>query len=371
MSAGMRAVAVRPGRSRSAELVELPRPRCREGEALVRMLEVGIDGTDRELDAGAYGEAPPGDNLLVIGHEPLGVVLEACPGVDYVRAGDIVVPTVRRPCPARCPNCRLGEFDFCLTGDYQERGIKGLHGYLSEYVAVEADFLVRVPPDLGPVAVLVEPLAVVEKAFRQAYLIQQRMVWEPQRVLVTGAGGVGILAAMLARLHGLEVLVYSLGSATGAREKILRQIGAEYVDAKSRSLAEAVERFGAPDLAIEATGHSPVAWEVVEVLHRNGVACLLSVTGGDRTAAIPSDRLNNLLVLGNRLVFGSVNAHRRDLEQAITDLAALRDLWPRALERFITRRVPMEQLRAALDAGGEGDLKTVIEVTPGGARGGV
>jgi threonine dehydrogenase-like Zn-dependent dehydrogenase len=370
MRKGMRAIAIRPGQEKSAHVTELPPVERRDDQYLVRVLEVGIDGTDNELDSGEYGEAPPGNEVLVIGHESLGEIAEECPGVERFRKGDLVVATVRRPCPERCLHCRNGEYDFCDTGTYRERGIKGLHGFLSEFYVERPEFLVGVPRELRDVGVLVEPTAIVEKVFRQIDLIQQRMTsWAPRRAIITGAGSIGVLTALLARLRGLDTLVYSRGPATGAPGAILRQIAAEYADASEQPLTEAARAFGAPDIVVEATGYSPLSWEAAGVLDRNGVACLLSVTGGDRTAQIPSDRLNNQLVLGNRLVFGSVNAHRRDFERGITDLKTIRERWPGALERFITRRLPMERIREALDQEDEGGLKTVLEVAPGGARG--
>jgi threonine dehydrogenase-like Zn-dependent dehydrogenase len=252
MNDSMRAVAIRPGTPKSAHLVEMPRPHCREGEYLVRMLEVGIDGTDRELDSGEYGEAPPGEDALVIGHEAFGVVVDEAPGVRYCREGDVVVPTVRRPCSERCAQCRGGEYDFCSTGTYRERGIKGLHGYLSGFAAVHAEHVVKVPDELRDVGVLVEPLSIVEKAFRQMELIQRRMMsWEARRAIITGAGSIGVLAALLARLRGLDTLIVSRGPATGTPGEILRQIGAEYANSNEQTLAEAAERFGAPDVVIE------------------------------------------------------------------------------------------------------------------------
>jgi threonine dehydrogenase-like Zn-dependent dehydrogenase len=366
----MKAVAIHVGTHDSAHAVELPRLRRQPGEYLVRVLEVGVDGTDRELDAGEYGQAPPEEDLLVIGHESLGEIAEECPGESGFKKGDLVVATVRRPCPERCLNCRNGEYDFCRTGNYRERGIKGLHGYLAEYYTERPEFLVAVPESLRGVAVLLEPLSVVEKAFRQIEKIQERLLWEPRRVLITGAGGIGMLGAYIARLRGLDTLVYSRGPASGARGEILREIGARYANARERTLQEVVEDLGAPDIAIEATGFSPLAWEVAEVLELNGIASLLSVTGGHRMAEIRSDELNNNLVLGNRLVFGSVNAHRMDFERGVADLLAIRQRWPGALERFITRRLPMQRIREALDTKDEGGLKTVIEVSAGGTHAG-
>ncbi len=345
----MRAIVVTPGTPRSARLVELPQPERGPGEVLVRVLECGIDGTDREIDAGAYGEAPTGEDRLVLGHESLGEVVETCPGVECPARGDLVVPTVRRPCPQRCFNCRNGEFDFCLTGDYLERGIKGLHGFLLECFAERPEFLVGVTRELRDVAVLLEPLAIVEKAFRQVAAIQEPMRWAPERVIITGAGGIGLLATFLARLRGLETLVYSRGPATGARGEILRQIGADYVDAGERTLAQAAAEFGPPDLVLEATGFSPLAWQAAGLLRRNGVVGLLGLPSGERMNVIPSDRLNAELVLGNRLIFGSVNAHRLDFERGAADLWAIRERWAGALELVITRRVPLEHIREALD----------------------
>lgn len=364
----MGAIVVRPGEPRSARAAEIPTPRPGPGEYLVQILEVGIDGTDREIDAAEYGVAPAGMDTLVLGHEAIGRVVQSCPGVDYLRDGELVVPMVRRPCPQRDVNCRHGEPDFCLTGNYTEAGIKGLGGFLAELVAVPAEYVVQVPEELRSVGVLVEPLSVVEKAFRQAWRIQERMLWQPRRMLIAGAGSIGVLAALIARLRGLEVLVYSRGPAIGVPGEILREIGAHYADAEREELTAAVGGFGAPDFALEATGYSPLAWQAAGVLERNGVACLLSVTGGTGTAEIPSDALNRFLVLGNRVVFGSVSAHRRDFEQAVADLGQLAVRWPTVLERFITRRLPMERIREALDTRDAGGLKTVLEVARGGAR---
>ena len=325
------------------------------------MLRIGVDGTDREIDRAEYGDAPAGEKQLIIGHEAIGRVVETGSRVDGIRRGDVVVGTVRRPCPEVCLNCGKGEYDFCLTGNYKERGIKQLHGYMAELYAERPLFLIPIPKELQDVAVLLEPLSVVEKAHRQIRKIQERMAWRPKRALITGKGSIGLLAAVIARLQGLDVLLYSRGPARGAEGEIIEQLGAGYVDSSRRTLAEAADEFGAPDLAIEATGYSPFAWEVAGVLHTNGVVCLLSVTGGDRKTEIPADQLNKLLVLGNRLVFGSVNSHRRDFEQGLTDLRASQARWPGVMARFITRRLPLEQFREALDDR-EGDIKTVLEI---------
>jgi glucose 1-dehydrogenase len=362
----MRAIAVSPKRKNSAELMELDDPRPGMDECLVDVLEVGMDATDREIAGGEYGEAPAGEARLVIGHECVGRVRRGPRGGGDrtgVREGDLVVPMVRRPCPQRCPNCDAGAEDFCSTGDYLERGIKGAHGYLCERFTERPDYLVPVPEQLRTVAVLLEPLAILERTYRQIFEIQQRMIWAPRLVLITGAGNMGIMGALLARLADLETVVYSRGPGRGAAGGIMEQIGCSYVDSEEQELDRVVKEFGNPDIAIEGTGFSPLAWQCAGALATNGVACLLSVTHGDATAEIPSDELNTKLVLGNRTVFGSVNAHRTDFEQGVDDLLAIRERWPGALERFITHRRRLGEFRDALEEDDPAELKTIIEVS--------
>jgi threonine dehydrogenase-like Zn-dependent dehydrogenase len=361
----MRAVSVKPAAAHSAQLGDMPAPEPTDEECLVRVLEVGICGTDREIAIGEDGDAPEGAERLIIGHESIGTVARVGRKAQGVRKGDLVVATVRRPCPELCINCRDGEYDFCLTGNYRERGIKQLHGYLAESYAESPQFLIHIPNELRDVAVLLEPLSVVEKAYRQIQAIGQRCHWRPGRVLITGSGSISLLATLLARLRGLTVLVYSRGAPHGAEAEVIRELGADYIDSTQRSLADAVRAFGAPppDIAIEATGYSPFAWEVAGVLRTNGIACLLSVTGGNRTAQLPVDVLNKYLVLGNRLVFGSVNAHRKDFERGVEDIQQAQARWPGLMRRFITRRLPLDRFQEVLDGHPEGDIKTVLELT--------
>jgi glucose 1-dehydrogenase len=359
---GMRGVTVAPGDEGTARLEDLPDPRAGVGECLVRVLEVGVDGTDREIDGGEYGDAPEGEDRLVLGHECLGRVERGC---GDIAEGTLVVPTVRRGCPQRCPNCAAGEYDFCATGDYTERGIKGAHGFMADLFTERPEHLIPVPADLRAVAVLVEPLAILERTFRHIDEIQQRLVWTPRRIVLTGAGNMGIMAAFLAGLRDMEILMYSKGEQTGATASILDQVGCEYVDSDDKSLAEATAGFGAPDIVIEGTGFSPLAWDAIDVLAINGIACLLSVTPGEETVEIDSDRLNRRMVLGNRVVFGSVNAHRTDYERARDDMPRIRDRWPGALDSFITHRRSLDDFRAALDEEDPAELKTVLEVADG------
>lgn len=359
----MRAVAVRAGEAETAELIEVDDPVPDRDECLVRVLEVGVDGTDREIEEGAYGEAPSGEARLIIGHECLGVVERAAAGAgDGVGEGALVVPTVRRSCPQRCRNCADGMYDFCSTGDYLERGIKQRHGYMCERFADRPVHLVPVPSDLRDVAVLLEPLAILERTYRLIQRIQERLIWEPRRAVITGAGNMGMMAVFLAGLRGLDILVYSRGRQPASVMQTLDQVGCTYVDSETRPLQDAAAEFGRADIVIEGTGHSALAWDGIEVLAVNGIACLLSVTSGDETVEIPSDRLNRKMVLGNRVAFGSVNAHRQDFERGLEDMRTIRERWDGALERFITHRRPLEQYREALHEEDSSELKTVLEV---------
>lgn len=355
----MRAFAVEPGQPGSGAVIDVPDPQPGVDECVVAILDVGICGTDREIAAGEYGAAPEGHDRLVLGHECVGRVIRAA---GMMEEGDLVVCTVRRPCHEHCAACSAGEPDFCLTGGFTERGIRGIDGFLAERIVDSADNLVKLPHALRNVGVLLEPLSTVEKAMRQAYRIQQRMPWRPERAIITGAGPIGVLAALVARLRGLETLVYSQGEAAGPRAEAFTRTGITYVDAERETLHDAAAHFGAPDLFIEATGFSPLVWQGIEVLATNGAACLLSVTGGDRTAEIPSDRLNMRMVLGNRVAFGSVSAHRGDFEQGVRDLQSAAAQWPGLLETLITERASLDEVAALLEDAADDELKVVIEV---------
>jgi threonine dehydrogenase-like Zn-dependent dehydrogenase len=334
-------------------VADVPAPERRPDECLVRVLEVGICGTDRDIDAGRYGEAPPGSGYLIDGHESLGEVVE---GPRH--QGELVVAMVRRPCPERCIACRTGQVDFCRSGNHEERGIRRRHGYLAEYYAESPEYLIHVPRALRTFAVLLEPMSVAQKALRQVYAIQRRMPWEPKRMLITGAGSIGTLAACVARLRGLEVVIYSRGPSRGADHTIRQQLGVAYVSSDDHKLTD----VGLFDIALDATGYSPLAWGAAEVLDVNGVLCMLSVTGGKKHIDIPADALNDRFVLGNRLLFGSVNAAREDFENGVRDFAELQNRWPGMMEHFITRRLALDQIRTALDDRPPDDLKTIIEL---------
>ncbi|MBI2911398.1 MAG: glucose 1-dehydrogenase [Chloroflexi bacterium] len=357
--ARVKAFVVTPGHPGSGRLVDVPQSALLPGQALVQVISVGLDGTDRELLQGKYGEAPSGDDYLIIGHESLGRVVAAPPGT--VPEDGLVVAIVRRPDPAPCRNCAAGEWDMCLNGRYTERGIKGAHGFLAERYVEEPQYLVSLPKDLAGVGVLLEPLSIVEKALDQIRRIQGRLVWEPRRALVLGAGTIGTFAASLLRLEGLEVYLYSKGDG-GRGRQVAEQTGARFISADERRLDHAIAAETGPiDIAVEATGYSPLAFEATDLVGPNGVVCLTGVSAGSRDLVIDSSHLNLEMVLENKLVFGTVNANRRHFEKGVLDLQAIDRRWPGLLGQMITRRVPLGQLSPA-ELERPDDLKAVVDI---------
>ena len=327
--------------------------------ALMRVLEVGIDGTDTEIYKGEYGEPPPGSSVLVMGHEALSVVEAVGDGVQGFAPGDLVVSTVRRP--DNCPNCQAGESDMCLFGNYTERGIKGAHGYMGQYYSEQPAFMVKIPPALRRFAVLLEPLSIVEKATVQAWKMQERMIWLPKRAVVLGAGSIGILATILLRLRGLEVHVYAKTPTDSVQAAVIAQLGASYKNVSDHPITWIKAELGQIDYMLEATGSSTVAFEAIAQVGVNGVTCLTGVSGGNSRIEIPSDVINLEMVLGNRMAFGSVNANRRYFELGVQHFQQAEQRWPGIFERLITRRVPFDDFKSALDRRPE-DIKTLLTI---------
>jgi threonine dehydrogenase-like Zn-dependent dehydrogenase len=343
----MRAITVAPGDPDSAELAELPEPEPGPGDLLVEVVLLGVCGTDREIVAGVHGEPPGGRDRLILGHELLGRVRSAPDGTGF-EAGDLVAGIVRRPDPVPCPCCARGEWDMCRNGRYTERGIKGRDGYGAELVTLEADFAVPVDPQLGELGVLTEPASVLAKAWDQIDRIRGRACQAHERVLVTGPGPIGLLAALMAVQRGFEVHVLGR-SESGTKPQLVRDLGAEY---HSGSVADVPE----PDIVVECTGAAQVVADAMGHTAANAVVCLTGVAPS-RTLSLDVGALNNEIVLENDVVFGSVNANRSHFEQAG---AALREADPDWLARLITRRVPLERWREALEKG-EDDVKAVVE----------
>jgi len=346
----MKALTVIPHQSGSAELSEVDEPPASDGSVLVETLVVGICGTDLEILAGDYGWPPPGRERLVLGHESLGRVLEAGPDAPVAK-GDLVVGIVRRPDPVPCANCAVMEWDFCRNGRYTERGIKERDGYLSERYRIEPEFVVKVDPSLGSLGVLLEPTSVVAKAWEEVELIGHRAHWNPTTVLVTGAGPIGLLAALLGKQRGLDVHVLDRMT-TGLKPDLVRALGATY---HSGSVADTCE---SPDVIIECTGASSVVLGAMEHVGTGGVVCLTGVSSGGHQIQFDEGALNRNMVLENVAVVGSVNANRRHYEAAAKALAQADKEW---LGRVVSRRVPLAQWEQALSRQSD-DVKVVVEV---------
>lgn len=344
----MRALTVLPGTADSAAVTDVPEPAEDEGAVLVETVAIGICGTDREIVAGEYGEAPPGRDRLVLGHESLGRVVSAPAGAGLA-AGDPVVGIVRRPDPVPCVNCAAGEWDMCRNGLYTEHGIKGRDGFARQRYRAAADALVPVDPALGELGVLLEPTSVVAKAWDHVTRIGRRAVWEPRTVLVTGAGPVGLLAALLGVQRGLAVTVLDRAD-SGPKPDLVRDLGATYW---SGPVGELTQDF---DVVVECTGAGPVVAGVFGRTGRNGIVCLTGVSGPGRTVSLDLGALGTEWVLENDVVVGSVNANRRHYESAAEALAAADRGW---LARLITRRVPLEEVADALRPQPD-DVKVVL-----------
>ncbi|MBI3319145.1 MAG: glucose 1-dehydrogenase [Candidatus Omnitrophica bacterium] len=372
----MRAVAVFPAERRVRLIRHEPPKRSTPTHVLLRMLEVGVCGTDKEICAFLYGTPPPSSEYLVIGHESLAHVVEAGPEVKSVKPGDLVVPMVRRPCPhRRSVACQRHRQEFWLTGDFTERGIKQAHGFMTEFVVEEERYLVPVPPSLRDVAVLVEPLTIAEKALMQVWQVQQRLPWacpvvpgqKPgycHKAVVLGAGPVGLLGAMALLIGGFETWVYSLEPVNSPKADFVKAIGATYVCSATDPVERLAERVGNIDLVYEATGASRISFELMEVLGTNGVFVFTGVPGRKGPIELDADLIMRNLVLKNQVVYGTVNAGRGAFEAAIDDLAKCTARWPQAVRSLITGRYPIDAYQDALLVKVDGIKSTINFALP-------
>lgn len=338
----MKAIAVRPGTPNSVHQREIDEPTLdtvpNGRGVLVRTLQIGVDATDAEINEALYGAAPEGDDYLVIGHEAFGVVESVGENVHELKPGDYVSCTVRRPGGSIYD--KIGRNDVTSDVTYYERGINLLHGFLTEKFVDDAEYMVRVPTELVHLGVLSEPASVVAKGIEQAYLAQHRLqVWRPKVAFVTGSGQIGLLAAMMCRLKGMKTYVFARTQNPGLKEEICQGYGATYVSTRDRSMMDVAAEVGRPDLIIEATGHSGVAFECMEVLNLNGALVWTSVTGGDRKTEVPSDKINLEWVLGNKLLVGTVNGNRYHFEDGLTALALGEATFPGVTGRILTTPV--------------------------------
>jgi threonine dehydrogenase-like Zn-dependent dehydrogenase len=368
----MKAVAVFPG-SREVKVIEPGEPAISQpDEVMLRMLDVGICGTDKEICTFEYGTPPPGDDYLVIGHEALAEVVATGSAVERFQAGDLVVPSVRRPCPhPGCLACRSGHQDYCYTGDFRERGIKEAHGYMAEYVVDHERHMVLVPPGLRELAVLTEPLTIAEKALAQvSWMMQHRPPWLDPRTpgeergqglsaLVLGIGPVGLLGAMAMATAGFKTYVYSRELPPNPRIDLVTAIGATYVSAQATSFADLAEQVGNIDLVYEAVGHSHFALEALRVLGINGIFVLTGVPGLQAFVEADPARLMRDMVLKNQVLLGTVNAGADAFGSALRQLNLFRRRWPEAVQTLIAGRYPPERA-AELILGRPTGIKTVI-----------
>jgi threonine dehydrogenase-like Zn-dependent dehydrogenase len=338
----MKAIAVLPGQPGSVHLADLPMPSVSDipngRGVLVKVLRVGVDGTDREINAAEYGAAPEGYPFLVVGHESFGRVEAVGPDVHFLRPGDYVVATVRRP--GHSIYDAIGLQDMTTDSEYFERGINLRHGYLTEYYVEDEEFVVKVAKGLRDVGVLLEPMTVAQKGITQAYEIQRRLkVWRPRRAAIMGTGTLGLLAALVLRLRGLQVTAFGRTSGPYLNARLLEEIGANYVNTTERSISQEAEASGPFDLIFEGTGSSAVVFESMQVLAKNGALVLSSITGGGRTLEVPADRINLDFVLGNKVMVGTVNASRENFESGVRDMAHAESEYPGWLRKLLTHPV--------------------------------
>ena len=345
----MKAITVEPKKPETARLEEIPEPDERDGSVLVEAVAVGVCGTDIEIVEGKYGWAPPGKTRLVLGHESLGRVIDPGPR-SSLKKGDLVVGIVRRPDPVPCPNCAVGEWDMCRNGQYTERGIKQIDGYMSDRWRIEPEYAIRLDPTLGILGVLLEPTTVVAKAWEMVKTIGRRSFWEPRKVLVTGAGPIGLLAALIGVQYGFEVHVLDRVT-SGHKPDLVKSLGATY---HSTSVANVgIE----PDIIIECTGVGQVIADSIRYIGSSGIVCLTGVGRGGAAAGAAIADVAAAAVLRNNVVVGSVNANKRHWYKAGEALSRADRKW---LEGLITRRETPENFRQALDRNPD-DIKVLVQ----------
>ncbi len=357
----MKAIAVTPGASGSVEIIDVPTPEPGDGEVLVRTSSDGNSGTDLEIFAEEYGLAQHREPRLILAHEAIREVVALGSDVRCVKKGEFVVSTVRRPCSHdSCEPCRGDANDLCVTGDFVERGIGGAHGFNAEYFVENERWLTPVPAELAGVGVLLEPLTVVEKAMRHTDAMQGRLPWRLQSAAVLGAGAIGLLGAALLRLRNVDTYVMNRTGSDSPKARLIREIGANHVNLSDARLNGAMSGSGGFDLVLEATGFTPLIFDAVQTLSLNGVICLLGVSGGSRAIELDSDQFNQAMVLGNRTVFGSVNAHIEDFRLGVDHLGQIEARWPGWLALLLNRPVPIDRGLEAFDRDRE-DIKVTVE----------
>ncbi len=360
----MRAAAVFPDKKSLSVVNDFPEPKLESATSVkLRVLSVGVCGTDRDIASFQYGFPPPaGSEFLVLGHECLAEVIETGPEVHDLKPGDLAIPMVRRPCDhPECIACRAGRQDFCYTGDYRERGIKQMHGFMTERIVDEAHYMNPVPAAIRDVAVLVEPLTIAEKGLIQVAEIQRRLPWDQEhRAVVLGAGPVGLLGAMALRHAGFDVTVYSRSREPDPSADIVKAIGGKYISSQDRSVEQMAAEVGNIDLVYEATGVSRFAFDVLSVLGTNGIFVLTGVPGEHPPEGLDTDKIMRQMVLKNQCALGTVNAGKDAFHKAIADLTSFYAKWPEAVKNLITGRFPLERFAEPIHD--QSGIKNIIEL---------
>ena len=361
----MKAAAMFPSRKSLEVIGDFPEPKLESPtQVRLRILNVGVCGTDREIASFQYGFPPPaGADFLVMGHECVGEIIEVGPEVTNLKPGDLAIPMVRRPCDhPDCIPCRAGRQDFCTTGDYKERGIKQMHGFLTEQIVDESRYMNPVPRAIRDVAVLVEPLTIAEKGLIQALEIQKRLPWGAgkHRAVVLGAGPVGLLGAMALRNTGFDVTVYSRSREPDPAADIAKATGAKYISSQDQNVDQLASTVGNIDLIYEATGNSKFALEVLEVLGTNGLFILTGVPGKHPPSEMDTDRIMGNMVLKNQCLLGTVNAGKDAFQNAVKDLTAFNTAWPDAVKNLITGRFPLEKFAEPIR--NQAGIKNIVEI---------
>lgn len=364
----MKAISIVPGIG-DVQLKEFPEPQIETPtQVKIKILEVGICGTDREEVTGGRADAPAGHTHLIIGHEMFGRVVDKGSDVTTVAVGDYGVFSVRRGC-GKCTPCKNNRSDMCDTGDYTERGIKGMNGYETEYVVDDEQYLVKVPESMRSIGVLSEPMSVAEKAIDEALSIQTSRLPEAvkgqwivgKKALIAGMGAIGLLAAVALRLRGAEVIGLDVVNENTKRPSILKRLGGEYIDSRKISIKDIDEKFGQIDFIFEATGVAEVGFNLIDALGVNGIYVMTGIPGGDRPVCITGAELMTQIVLKNQIIVGSVNAGPKHFELAIRDLEKAKNKWGNLMDEIITTRVSFAGFRNALELRSVDDIKTIVE----------
>ncbi|MCK4778157.1 MAG: glucose 1-dehydrogenase [Actinomycetia bacterium] len=372
----MKALAIVKGKDGIQE-IDIEEPKIEDAKQVkIKIIEMGIDGTDRSILKHSLLDPPEGEDYLILGHEAVGEVIEVGDKVKEIKLGDSVVPTVRRGCN-QCASCLHNQSDMCSTGLYKERGIHKLHGYFTEYVVEEEKYLVKIPENVQNLAVLTEPLSIAEKALEEVRFIQQRLPWaciHPEhtyntpgwggckKAMVIGVGPLGFLAVALLRYYGLPTYALVNRDRDDIRVRLIEQMGAIYVDSRNINLKKLLEKTGHVDLIIEASGVAPLILDLIPLLSRNGIFVLTGIPRGERKVCLDGNLIIRETVRKNQIILGSVNSNKSHFESAVKHLYELREMYGNVINKIITKRYSLKDYKEAFEERKKEDLKTIFDM---------